>query len=173
MTYYFKYIAMRKIIYFILYVCLLASCASSNGVGQLSRKERQLQKQMHVREALANRHYIINVSSAHPIKHPTIMLTSPFSLEVRGDTLISYLPFFGEAYNVPYGGGKGLNFTGIINEYEDVVVKPGEHQIRIGLRNEEDTYVYALTVFENGSSSIYVWMQQRSEISFNGEVDIE
>lgn len=164
---------MRKAIYLLLSVCLLASCASSSSVGQLSRKERRLQKQLHIREALANRHYTISVSSAHPQGRPTIMLSSPYSLEVRGDSLISYLPYFGEAYNIPYGGGKGLNFTGIINEYEDVEVKPGEHYIRIGLRNEEDTYIYTLTVFESGSSTIFVWMRQRTEISFNGEIWLE
>ena len=159
---------MRKFIYIIMSVCLLASCASSDG---LSRQERRLQKQTHIREALANRHFTINVTSAHPLGRPTIMLSTLYSLEVRGDTLVSYLPYYGRAYNIPYGGGKGLNFTGIIDEYEDVVVKPGEHRIRIGLTNEEDTYIYTITAFESGSSTISVWMRQRTEISFTGTVD--
>ena len=161
---------MRKIILVLLSICLLTGCAGSNNLGQLSRKERKLQKQMHIRQELADRHYTISVRSAHPLGRPTIMLSTPYSLEVRGDSLISYLPYFGTAYNVPYGGGKALNFTGIINEYEDVEVKPGEHHIGIGIRNEEDSYIYNLVVFESGSSSIYVYMRQRSEISFNGEV---
>ena len=38
-------------------------------------------------------------------------LTSDYSIEIRNDSVFSYLPYFGVAYNVPYGGGKGLIFN--------------------------------------------------------------
>lgn len=164
---------MRSIILYLLLAIMLASCSTSNSVGQLSRKEQKLLLEQKTRQALADRHYTIFVTTAHPIGFPTISLSTPYTLEVRGDSIISYLPYFGTAYSVPYGGGKALNFTGTIRKYEDVERKRGEHDIIIEVYNEEDIYVYLLNVFESGSTSITVRSRQRSEISFLGRVDMD
>lgn len=164
---------MKAFVVTLISVLLLASCATSNSVGQLSRKERQQLLERKTRQALADRHYTIFVTTAHPIGFPSISLSTPYTLEIRGDSIISYLPYFGTAYSVPYGGGKALNFTGTIRKYEDVERKRGEHDIIIEVYNEEDIYVYLLNVFESGSTSIIVRSRQRSEISFLGRVDMD
>ena len=43
-------------------------------------------------------------------------------------------------------------------------------QIEIGLTNDEDTYIYYIKVFDNGSSSIDVQSRQRESISYSGEM---
>lgn len=164
---------MRNVLLALLSAIIIASCGTSNGVGQLSRKERKFLLEQKTRQALADRHYTINVTTAHPLGYPTISLSTPYTLEVRGDSIISYLPYFGTAYSVPYGGGKALNFTGKITKYEDVVRKRGEHDITMEVYNEEDIYVYLLNVFESGSTSITVRSRQRTEISFLGNVDMD
>ncbi len=164
---------MRNIILYLLLATLLASCGTSNSVGKLSRRERQQLLERKTRQALADRHYTIFVTTAHPIGFPSISLSTPYTLEIRGDSIISYLPYFGTAYSVPYGGGKALNFTGTIRKYEDVERKPGEHDIIIEVYNEEDIYVYLLNVFESGSTSITVRSRQRAEISFLGRVEMD
>ena len=93
-----------------------------------------------------------------------------YSVEVRNDSLISYLPYFGRAYSVPYGGGKGLNFTERIGSYKEFQEKSGKRHIEIGLKNEEDTYLYTIVVFDNGKSSIDVQSRQRERISFSGDM---
>ena len=152
---------------------LLTGCAGSNSLSQLSRKEQRLQLEERTRQALTSRHYTINVTTAHPLGFPSISLSTPYTLEVRGDSIISYLPYFGTAYSVPYGGGKALNFTGRITKYEELLRKHGEHDITMEVYNEEDIYVYILSVFESGSTSITVRSRQRAEISFLGNVDID
>ena len=93
-----------------------------------------------------------------------------YSVEVRNDSLISYLPYFGRAYSVPYGGGKGLNFAERIGSYKEFQEKSGKRHIEIGLKNEEDTYLYTIVVFDNGKSSIDVQSRQRESISFSGDM---
>jgi len=96
-----------------------------------------------------------------------------YSVEVRNDTLFSYLPYFGRAYNVPYGGGKGLNFSHPIENYQEYQKKNGQRHIEIGLTNEEDTYLYTIEVFDNGNSSVEVLSRQRERIFYTGMMEFE
>ena len=94
-----------------------------------------------------------------------------YSVTVRNDSLFSYLPYFGRAYDVPYGGGKGLNFDAPIESYKETQLKNGLRHIEIGLKNDEDTYLYTINVFDNGSSSIDVQSRRRESISYSGEME--
>ena len=92
---------------------------------------------------------------------------------MRNDSLFSYLPYFGRAYNIPYGGGKGLNFSERISNYQESQAKNGLRMIDIDLQNEEDTYHYTIEVYDNGSSSITVMSRQRERISYSGEMEFK
>ena len=74
-------------------------------------------------------------------------LTSDYSLEIRNDSVYSYLPYFGVAYNVPYGGGKGLNFSAPLSEYTSTYSKKGNAKITLKVRNEEDNYLYNIIIY--------------------------
>ena len=150
--------------------CLaILSCASTDPSG-LSKAERQQQQAMMVQKALLDRNYTISVQSAHPTGGAPINLSSPYSLKVNGDTVVSYLPFFGRAYSVPYGGGKGLNFTGKVISYETSRNKK-EYNIKMGVDGDEDQYIYYIDVYENGRAVILVASKNRSNITFYGEMD--
>ena len=109
----------------------------------------------------------------YPMRGSSKNVSYGYSVEVRNDTLISYLPYFGRAYNVPYGGGKGLNFSERIDSYQETQQPKGERVIDIELKNEEDTYHYTIKVFDNGNSSIDVQSRQREPISYSGEIDFK
>ena len=53
---------------------------------------------------IENGRFTIEVDRALPMGGRTVHLTTPYSLEMRGDSAISYLPYFGRAYSLPYGG---------------------------------------------------------------------
>lgn len=97
-------------------LCLIVLGGASPMMGQ-SKKEKQQKKEKAVSLAIEARKYKIDVNRATPMKGGSKYLTSPYSIEVRNDSLYSYLPYFGVAYNIPYGGGKGLNFKESISEY--------------------------------------------------------
>ena len=77
------------------------------------------------------------------------------------------------AYNVPYGGGKGLNFSAPLSEYTSTYSKKGNAKITLKVRNEEDNYLYNITIYPNGSSNIQVTPTNRQSISFSGEMDLK
>ena len=145
-------------------VLLLGACAT-----QEERAARKAERARMVTAALNAREYKIDISRMIPSKGPSKSVSS-YSIEVRNDSLISYLPYFGRAYNVPYGGGKGLNFSAPISKYTEREGKNGQREIEMTITNSEDTYFYVLNVFDNGSSSLYVQSRNRERISYTGDM---
>ena len=163
---------MKKLLFSILLgssVCaMLSGCASAE-----ERAAMAAEQAAKVTKALEARDYKIAVNRMYPMKGSSRSVSYGYSVEVRNDSLISYLPYFGGAYNVPYGGGKGLNFSERIGSYRESQKNNGERQIEINVTNEEDTYIYLIKVFSNGNSSIDVTSRQRDHISYSGELEVK
>lgn len=154
-------------------ICLLAAMVLLGGCATLEeRAARAAAQAAKVKTAIAERNYKIDVDRMVPLRG-TPRHVSSYSVEVRNDSLFSYLPYFGRAYNVPYGGGKGLHFSERIGSYREVQKGDGQWLIIIGVANEEDTYQYTIELFDNGSSSIQVQSREREYITYSGQMELE
>jgi hypothetical protein len=91
---------------------------------------------------------------------------------VTADSVYSCLPYFGHAYRVPYGGGKGLNFAEKITDYVMQRGKDGKINIYFKVNNNEDRYDYRLEVFDNGRAFVDISSDERDRIGFAGMMDI-
>ena len=161
---------MKRLI--LLFVSLMSAAILLNGCATSEEKAAQMAElSANVTIALNNRDYKIAIDRMYPMRGSSRHVSFGYSVEVRNDTLISYLPYFGRSYNVPYGGGKGLNFSALIGSYQEFMKKNGQRHIEIGVTNDEDTYFYTIEVFNNGSSSIEVRARQRERISYTGNVE--
>lgn len=136
-------------------------------------KEKKQQKEQAVREAIDAQKYKIDVDRVTPMKGGSRYLSSNYSLEIKNDSIYSYLPYFGVAYTIPYGGGKGLNFNAPLSEYTTEYSKKGNAQVILKTRNEEDNYIYNITIYPDGTSSIQITPTNRQSISFSGKMDLE
>lgn len=150
----------------------LAVCACST-LTSAERAERETKTAQAVEKALGERQYTVDIQMMYPRRGKAVNVTSDYSLQVKGDTLVSYLPYFGRAYNVPYGGGKVLNFTAPIKEYQAMNGRKGNTQILIRVDSEEDILTYTLDIFSNGSTSIDVTARNRESISYSGQMEVE
>ncbi|MBQ9711843.1 MAG: DUF4251 domain-containing protein, partial [Bacteroidales bacterium] len=130
---------------------ILSGCSASRMTPQQKEAEEQRVEEG-VYKALDSGRYRIGVDTMIPRRGSSRHLTTPYSVTVDGDKLISYLPYFGVAYDVPYGGGKSLNFESTIKEYNRKTGKKGEELISIMTDDGEDVLYYLLTVFSNGKS---------------------
>ena len=146
---------------------LLSGCATSE-----EKAAQMAELSANVTNALNNRDYKIAIDRMYPMRGSSRHVSFGYSVEVRNDTLISYLPYFGRAYNVPYGGGKGLNFSAPIGSYQEFMKRNGQRHIEIGVSNEEDTYFYTIEVFDNGNSTVDVRARQRERISYSGHIEL-
>lgn len=160
---------MKKSIGLFVMAVMMVSCASYTIDGQKVTKEEYGQwMAQKVREGVENRQFVVVMKSMHPFRGPSQHLTTDYSFELYGDSVVSYLPYFGEVRMVPYGGGKGLNFIGRLSAYEAYEAKAGMYRVIMGVENDEEKYRYILEVFENGSSTLDVSSYNRDPISFTG-----
>ena len=135
-----------------------------------SKKEREEQKAKEIKEMIENGRFTIEVDRALPMGGRTVHLTPPYSLEMRGDSAISYLPYFGRAYSLPYGGGDGMRFEESITDYQCSFNKKGTAQIQFRTRSDDDTFAFSVQVFSNGSATINVTPVNKQNITFYGEL---
>ena len=135
-----------------------------------TKKERKEQKAKEIKEMIDEQRFTIDVDRALPMGGRTVNLTTPYSFEMRGDSAISYLPYFGRAYSLPYGGGDGLRFEESITDYQSTFEKKGSARIKFVTRTKEDTFRFDVQVFSNGSAIISVTPTNRQSITYQGEV---
>lgn len=160
-------------IYLILFATLtvlLTACGTSDG---LTKPEREALVTRQVQEGLDTRHYTIAVDWMKPLGGMARHVTSNYELKVNGDEVDSYLPYIGEAYHLPYGGGKGLNFKGKIENYSITYPTSNRSHIEFMVNNGEDVYHFRIDVFNNGKSIIDIIPQERDAITFDGELKFD
>ena len=135
-----------------------------------TKRERREVKSKEVKELIEAEQYKIEIHTAYPQQGRAIQLSANYSVEIRNDSIFSYLPYYGRAYSIPYGGGEGLNFRAPLKEYKMKTDKKGSTRITLTTQSKEDRLEYRITIFPNGSASIDITMQQRQSIRFAGEL---
>ena len=78
-------------------ILMLLLIIGLSGVSAQSKKEQKEQREQAVKEQIVSEKYKISVSTAYPRRGKTVYLSSPYSLEIRNDSVLSYLPFYGRA----------------------------------------------------------------------------
>ena len=161
---------MKKIFISLLAVLFLIGCATTaeNGMTKAEKKAQQIAK---VKKMLDDRYYKVDIHMMHPQAYPARQVSYGYSLSIHGDSILSYLPYLGRAYRVPYGGGKGLHFDALIDDYREGYLKDDVRRIEILTHNEEDRFLYIVEVFATGSSSVYVSSDNRESIYYSGEIE--
>ena len=152
---------------FLLLVIAIAgvSCSTSK-----SASDKEADKLL-LKEQIESGNYKIDATMAYPRRGRSVSLTSSYSLEVKNDSVFSYLPFYGRAYTIPYGGGDGLRFEAPITDYEVSYDKKGTAKVLFSAKTNEDLFKFTLDIYPGGSSNINVVMQQREPISFRGNLE--
>ncbi len=151
----------------ILLGALLVSCSTMT---QAEREAKKAQRAEYVTKVLDNRRYKIDINVMYSTSMGSKNVRGNWSLEVKGDTLVSYLPYAGVAYSATLGSNKGFNFTAPIKSYKDYTDKKGKRNIQLTSDSGEDVIDYHLEVTDNGSTFINVISRKRETISYSGEV---
>lgn len=164
---------MRKLIALsTLLLILFGGQACSTTKGGKSADTRKSEIENRVNELVDSREFEIDVKRAMPRGGRSINLTSIYNVKISGDSIYSYLPYFGTAYNIPYGGGDGLTFNSTVREYECNHDKKDTHQISFKTRSNDDNLEFFITIFKSGSTTIQVHPINRAPITFNGDLQI-
>lgn len=159
---------MKRIGIGIVALLLMVGCAT-----QQERAEQRAKMRQTVEAAIVSRQLRIDIKSMNAMRYGSKMVTPDFYLELRGDTLRSYLPYLGQAQVSPsLSPSIGLNFEERIIQYKESCPKSKYTQIDIDVKTHEDSYHYVVELYDSGSASIRVRSLNRDPISFDGSLDI-
>lgn len=151
--------------------CLLA-CSGSKMTWEEKSMQRMKVAQM-VKDSLENRTFRVNLNYVIPRRMRAHHLEYGYSIQVKGDSVDAYIPFFGEAYRADIGTqDEGLKFKGPMSGYEVLPIKKGLYRVNILAKKPLDEILYQVEVFDNGVATLYVRSLNREDIHFNGEMVI-
>ena len=162
-----------KSIKLILSMCFICIISIQTISAQDSKKDKKEEIAQQVRKAIDSNHYKLEIDRMIPMSGPSKDLTSEYSIEIKNDSVFSRLPYFGRAYNIPYGGGNGLIFNAPLNEYIAQYHKKGKVEIKFVTRSEEDKFTFHITIFPNASASVNVNSTNRQPISYYGKLSVD
>ena len=155
-----------------LLLLMLLFAFASTGWAQDSKEETE--KEANIKAMIDAHRYTFKAQSVHPTRGRIVQLNSDYDLKVAGDTLRSYLPYFGRAYTAPLDGrGGGIDFLSKNFEYNQKARKKGGWDITIKPKDVSDVREMFLVIFENGNASLRVSSNNRETISYNGYVAIK
>lgn len=156
---------MKKSLVSMIFVLLLVGCAT-----QQERAEQREAMRKAVAEAVAMKKMHIDITTMNTLRYGSKVVTSVFFLELLGDTLRSYLPYLGQAYQAPIGTpAQGLNFDAPILGLRESHPKTHLSQLEIDVKSKEDTYLYVVELYDTGKADIHVRSLHRDPISFSGD----
>lgn len=151
---------------FILSALMLVLLTACHTGSRLTKEEMALQ----VHSSIEERHFTIAVDWMRPFGGMSRHVNSNYELKINGDEMDSYLPYVGEAYRLPYGASKGLNFKAEIRNYNATFAGSNGYLIEYDVTNDEDVFHYRINIFTSGKAVIDVWARDRDPISFQGEM---
>ncbi len=156
---------MRVLLTAAMLALMLAACGTTGG---LSKAERAALVARQVDSLLSNRTFSVEVDWMRPLGGSPRHVNANYELTLNGDQLDSYLPYVGEAYRLPYGGSKGLNFKGTVTDFIMQMTTRNRYVIEFNVANDEDVFHYRIDIFNNGKAVIDVIARDRDAISFDG-----
>jgi hypothetical protein len=135
------------------------------------KEEANVEKQKQIALLVDSKEFVFYPSSVMPQGGRSIILNdSSYSMQFDPEFIRSYLPFFGRGYSgVGYGGGNGMKFEGKPTVYTVEKTKKA-FLIKANVKGEWDSYFILLSVYFKGSAYLSVNSNNRSSISYDGEI---
>lgn len=142
-----------------------------------SRRERRAEQQEkrvdNVKKMISGKSFVFEATHAIPTGGGSIHLNHSFEVELKEDTLNSYLPFFGVAYRADYGDrNSALDFSQPVNKYE-LEEKENEYLIKIEVKNKMDVLNFTFFISGLGYATLTVTSTSRQAISYYGRIECE
>ncbi len=137
-----------------------------------NKQQEAEQKTAWIKTHVEERALTCDIRQAQPMRGDLINLTTPYSFTISGDTVISHLPYFGQAYQIAYGGGNGLRFTAKVTDYKLTYDKKGTARLQFKCRTADDLIRFDVQIGTNGTVNIRALPNNRQSISYRGTIDL-
>ena len=135
------------------------------------KQEKENAKIDALKKAIESGRFVFMAQSATPMSGRTRQLTYDYKLEMRKDTVISDLPYYGRSYSATYGSTDGgINFTTTNFDYNQKEGAKGGWDVTIAPKEIRTVTRMLLNVTNAGYGTLTVTSNTRQQISFNGYI---
>lgn len=135
-----------------------------------TKQEKEAAKAAEVKKLVDDRRFVFVTQSVLPQSGRVVQVNSDFDFTVTKDTIISYLPYFGRAFNVSSSMEGGIKFTSNDFEYTTTEKKKGGWDIVIKPKDVREIQSVRLSITESGYAYVQVQSVNRQPISYNGYI---
>lgn len=158
-------------------LCILPLClifSFGNIYAQSTKAQKKQAKLDSVKKMVTNHNYVFMAERAVPLGWRTINLNYDYNVVISKDSVDSYLPYYGRAYQAPFNPTDpketGIQFTSKNFDYNDATTKHSGWQVVIVPHDVRETRKFILNISEAGYASLSVTSQNRQSISFDGYI---
>jgi hypothetical protein len=152
--------------------CLLALLALCSLPAHTNAQDKKPSaKETAIKNMVDSQNYVFVAQTALPLSGRTRQLTSDYDLRVTKSSIVSYLPYFGRAYQAPLDPTKGgLTFTSKDFDYTATPGKKSGWTVQIKPKDNGDVQQMTLNISSGGYGTLQVVSTNRQPISFNGYI---
>ncbi len=123
----------------VLFILIAATTTVGIANAQNSKKDKQAAKIVATKNLIDSQNFVFVAEYVSPMARGKRHLTSYYEVIVSKDTVISYLPYFGRAYSVPFNSTNiGFDFTSTNFDYKITTRKKGGWDILIKPKDQND-----------------------------------
>ncbi|MFS8083696.1 MAG: DUF4251 domain-containing protein [Ginsengibacter sp.] len=142
---------------------LLWSCSNT--------RHDQKPTQAQLQNIIQNQQFIFAAESVTPQRGSIKILTTPYDVTVKKDTLVSFLPYFGRAYQAPVNPTDvAVQFTSTKFKYSVMPAKKNSWEVKIVPMDNSDIREMIFDIFNDGSASLNILSNYRDAISYRGHI---
>lgn len=137
------------------------------------KKEAKAQKIQLIRDGVNNKTFVFKAFSVVPKTERTKSLINDFGMEVKGDSIFSYLPYYGKIYSRERQdasfNNSPMGFAQTMESYKRTKTKKG-YEVRIKVNNNNDIIDLVFHISKNGSATLVASSLNRQAISYMGDI---
>lgn len=152
---------------------VMVGIVSFLGGQSLFAQDKKSEKTQRIKESVESGTYSVDIDRAFPMGGRSVNLTSPYSIDIKGDSVYSYLPYYGRAYSAPYGGGNGMRFEKPVTNYKVAFDKDDKATIEFATRSDDDRYEFRIQIYSNGTTTVFVQPTNKQSITYHGEIRLK
>ena len=157
----------------ILFTALIVFAATGTGFAQGKKAYKDAIKVEAIKKLIQSKNYIFKASYMYPMGGTQQYLTSPYDVQVAKDTVVAYLPYFGEVYfNAGYNNSAdaGIQFTSTKFDYTVNDKRNGSYLVIIKPKDTKNTSQMYLDISATGEANLSVQSTNRQMIRFSGQI---
>jgi hypothetical protein len=137
---------------------------------QLKAEQKAWQTEQ-IKTIVRSKNFVFKAQTVIPKNEKTKSLTTDFGIEIRNDSVFSYMPYFGNTYSRDYTSFKDspMGFMQPIESYSMKKTKSGL-SVWVKVKNEHDVIDLTFHISKLGNTSVSASSINRQSITYTGVI---